>query len=88
VGWLFLLVAIGCGVGAYIVGWPAWTAYQRREAIDQNAERYLAWRGRAASPGSRSVREGPTLAERRRFWVAGLLAAAALALLIAFFFVS
>jgi hypothetical protein len=83
--WLYLLAALVCGAGAYFVGWPAWTSYQQRDSRDLNAERYLAWRGRAAPPGSGSIREGPTRSERRRMSVAGLLAGAALALLITFF---
>ncbi|HEX6655381.1 MAG TPA: hypothetical protein VF153_04125 [Candidatus Limnocylindria bacterium] len=82
--WLFLLAAVLCGGGAYVIGWPAWTSYRLREARDANAERYLAWRGRAAASATGSMREGPTNAERRRIWVAGLLAGAAFALLIAF----
>jgi hypothetical protein len=82
--WLFLVAAAVCGAGAYVLGWPAWTSYREREARDANAERYLAWRGRAASPGE-NQREGPSTAERRRIWLAGLLAGAALALLVAFF---
>lgn len=82
-GWAFLLAALACGVGAYLVGWPAWTAFQARQVQDSNAERYRAWRGRGAQAGN--VREGPTNAERRRLWLAGLLAGGALALLTAFF---
>jgi hypothetical protein len=82
--WLFLLAAAVCGAGAYAVGWPVWTTYRQRAARDANAERYLAWRGRAASPDG-APRPGPTTAERRRFWLAGLLAGATFALLIAFF---
>jgi ABC-type branched-subunit amino acid transport system permease subunit len=82
--WLFLAGAALCGIGAYAIGMPAWTSYRQREAIDSNAERYLAWRGRAPSPGSEVTRERPTAAERRRIWLAGMLAGAALALLITF----
>jgi hypothetical protein len=83
--WLFLLGAVLAGAGAYLVGWPAWTSYRQREARDLNAERYLAWRGRASAPGSGSMREGMTGAERRSLWVAGILALAAAACLIGFF---
>ena len=82
--WLFLVAAVLCGGGAYLIGWPAWTTYRRRVASDANAERYLAWRGRAAPPGGAAPADGPTPAERRRIWLAGLLAGAAFALLIAF----
>ena len=85
--WLFLVAAVVCGAGAYAVGWPAWTGYRRREARDANAERYLAWRGRAASPVE-SRGDGPTRAERQRIWLAGLLAGAAFALVLAFLIAS
>ena len=84
--WLFLVAAALCGGGAYLIGWPAWTSYRQREARDANAERYLAWRGRAGSPADgASLPEGPSTAERRRIRLAGLLAGAAFALLVAFF---
>jgi hypothetical protein len=81
--WLFLVAAVACGAGAYAIGWPSWTSYRQRAARDANAERYLAWRGRAASP-LEARGEGPTRAERTRIWLAGLLAGGALALLLAF----
>jgi hypothetical protein len=83
--WLFLLGALLAGAGAYLVGWPAWTSYRQREARDLNAERYLAWRGRASEPGSGSMNEGMTGAERRNLWLAAALAVASLACLIGFF---
>lgn len=86
--WLLLLGAVAAGVAAYLVGWPAWTAYRQREARDLNAERYLAWRGRANPPGTRPTGEGMTLAERRSLFLAVALAAAALACLIGFFAVT
>lgn len=82
--WLFLLGALLTGVLAYRVGWPAWTGYRQREARDLNAERYNAWRGRASPPGA-SLREGMSGAERRSLWLAGALALAAAACLVAFF---
>jgi hypothetical protein len=83
--WILLLGAVLAGAGAYLVGWPAWTGYRQRDARDLNAERYLAWRGRASSPSSSSMREGTTGAERRSLLLAAALAAAALACLIGFF---
>ncbi|HEY7464011.1 MAG TPA: hypothetical protein VH987_06175 [Candidatus Limnocylindria bacterium] len=83
--WLFLLGAIACGAAAYRIGWPAWTSFRQREARDLNAERYLAWRGRAVSPGSASLREGPTNVERRALVLAAILAVASVALLVGFF---
>jgi hypothetical protein len=85
--WLFLVAALVCAAGAYVMGWPAWTRYRERQASDANAERYVAWRGRATS-SSPSTHDGPTGAERGRIWLAGLLAGAALALLLAFFVAS
>jgi hypothetical protein len=86
--WLLLLGALLTGAGAYVVGWPAWTGYRQREARDLNAERYLAWRGRASPPSSRSMNEGMTGAERRSLWLAAGLAAVALACLVGFFVTS
>lgn len=83
--WILLLGAVVAGAAAYLVGWPAWTGYRQREARDLNAERYLAWRGRANSPSSGSLREGMTGAERRNLLLAAALAVASLACLIGFF---
>jgi drug/metabolite transporter (DMT)-like permease len=84
-GWIWLIGTVAAGAGAYLVGWPAWTSYQSREARDLNTERYLAWRGRADRTGTSSTREGMTGEERRRLWMAAALAIAALACLVAFF---
>ena len=84
-GWLWLLGAVAAGGGAYLVGWPAWSGYQAREARDLNTERYLAWRGRADRGPSRSMSEGMTADERRRLGAAAALAVVALACLVAFF---
>lgn len=83
-GWLWLIGTAVAGIGAYVVGWPAWTGYRSREARDLNTERYLAWRGRADRTGG-SLREGMTGDERRRLLVAGALGIAALVCLVAFF---
>jgi len=80
----WLGVAIGAGVAAYLVGWPAWQAYRSREARDTNKERYLAWRGRAVR-GQAPAREGMTGDERRRIYAGALLGAIAVAALLAFF---
>jgi hypothetical protein len=82
---LWLAGAIVACAGAWLVGWPAWRGYRSREARDLNAERYLAWRGRAAHPGSGSMREGLTLAERRRLYIAGGMAIVALVCAIGYF---
>jgi hypothetical protein len=81
---LWLIGTLGFGGAAYLVGWPAWTGYRGREARDLNAERYLAWRGRADRTAP-TTGEGMTGEERRRLFVAAALAAAALVCLIAFF---
>jgi hypothetical protein len=83
--WLWLGAAIAAAGGAYLVGWPSWTAYRARAARDLNAERYLAWRGRAPRGAARSTGEGPTGEERRRLWIAGALAVAAVFCLVGFF---
>ena len=82
--WLWLIGTLGFGGAAYLVGWPAWSGYQAREARDLNAERYLAWRGRA-DRNAPSTREGMTGEERRRLWMAAGLAVAAVVCLALFF---
>jgi hypothetical protein len=83
--WLWLAAAVAAAVGAYLVGWPAWAGYRSRAARDLNAERYLAWRGRAPRGAARSTGEGLTGDERRRLWIAGALALAAVFCLVGFF---
>ena len=84
----WLLVAIVAAVGAYLVGWPAWQAYRSREARDLNAERYLAWRGRAVRGQPARVNEGMTGEERRRIYAGAALGVAAVLALVAFFLAS
>ena len=81
----WLAVAIVAGVAAYLVGWPAWNGYRAREARDENAERYLAWRGRADRTPHATTREGMTGEERRRIYAAIALAVVAVIGLLAFF---
>ena len=81
----WLAVAIVAGVAAYLVGWPAWIGYRAREARDENAERYLAWRGRADRTPRATTREGMTGEERRRIYAAIALALVAVIGLLAFF---
>jgi hypothetical protein len=83
--WLFLAATAVAGVAACAAGWPAWRDYRAREARDLNAERYLAWRGRAPRGQQRSMREGPTMDERRRLVFAAALAVVAVVCLIGFF---
>lgn len=80
--WLWLLGAAVAGVGSGLVGWPTWHASRARRGRDLNAERYLAWRGRA---GQRPVDPGFTRGERKRLAVAALLAVVAVFCLVGFF---
>jgi hypothetical protein len=84
----WLLVAIVAAVAAYLVGWPAWQAYRSREARDLNAERYLAWRGRAVRGQPARVGEGMTGEERRRIYAGVALGVLAVVALVAFFLAS
>jgi len=85
IAWILLLAAVAAAVGAYAIGWPAWRRYRDRDARDANAERYLAWRGRATRAPAPSMREGPTMAERRRFYLAAALGVLAVVCLVGFF---
>jgi hypothetical protein len=80
--WAWLVGAAITGAGAYLVGWPTWTAFAARRTRDLNAERYLAWRGRA---GQRPPDPRLTSTERARLAVAGVLAVVAAFCLVAFF---
>ncbi|MDQ2674858.1 MAG: hypothetical protein M3Y40_09410, partial [Chloroflexota bacterium] len=80
-----LLIAVVAGVLAYVLGWPAWTAYRSRESRDLNTERYLQWRGRADRVSTVSTREGMTNEERRRIYAGAALAVVAAVALLAFF---
>ena len=82
---LWLAVAIAAGIGAWWVGWPAWRSYRTREVRDANTDRYLAWRGRADRRPRGSLREGPTLDERRRLGIGLVLGVVAIGALVAFF---
>lgn len=80
--WAWLLAAAAAGVGSYLAGWPAWSGLRARRQRDLNAERYLAWRGRA---GDRAADQRPTRRERQRLVLAGLLALVAVFCLVGFF---
>ena len=80
--WLWLGGAVVAAVSSYLIGWPAWSAARERGARDLNAERYLAWRGRA---DRRPSEAGMTRLERQRLVVAGLLGLIALFCLVGFF---
>ena len=84
----WLAIALVAGVGAYLLGSPAWRSYRSRESRDLNAERYRAWRGQASRGPGTTTREGMTGEERRRIWAAGALAALAAIALVAFFIAS
>jgi hypothetical protein len=80
--WLWLLAAALAAVAAYVVGWPAWTGFAARTRRDLNAERYLAWRGRA---GERRPEPSMTPGERARLVVAVVLGLAVVFCLVGFF---
>ena len=78
----WLLGSLAAAGGAFLIGWPTWSGIRARRTRDLNADRYLAWRGRAAP---RPSDPRATQAERRRLLVAGLLALVALFCLVGFF---
>ena len=80
--WLWLAAAAAAAVGSYAIGWPAWRRASERRRVDLNAERYLAWRGRAEP---RRGDSGLTRQEHQLLVLAGVLALAALFCLVGFF---
>jgi hypothetical protein len=80
--WLWLLIAAVAAMGAYVIGWPAWTGFSARRRRDLNAERYLAWRGRA---GERPPDPALTSLERARLAIAAALGLVAVFALVGFF---
>ena len=80
--WVWLPIAAVAAIGAYLVGWPAWTGFAARRRRDMNTERYLAWRGRA---GERPPDPTLTSRERARLAVAAALALVAVFALVGFF---
>ena len=80
--WIWLLGAAIAGAGAYLVGWPTWSGFLSRRRRDLNAERYLAWRGRA---GERPPEPQLSSAERARLAAAALLALIAVFCVVGFF---
>lgn len=73
----WLAAAVVSGAAAFWLGWPIWQETRARQARDVNAERYLAWRGRAAPPSARRPSPSVTPGERARLIGAGVLGAAA-----------
>jgi len=82
---VWLVGALLAGIAGYLVAWPAWQSHRARESRDLNAERYLAWRGRAVRPEGGGLREGMTGEERRRIY-AGVALGVGSALALAVFF--
>jgi hypothetical protein len=80
--WAWLVAALVAGAGSYFAGWPVWSGLRARRQRDRNAERYLAWRGRA---GERPADPHPTRRERQRLVLACLLALVAIFCLVGFF---
>jgi hypothetical protein len=85
---VWLALAAAAAVAGYAVGWPAWRSYRARDVRDLNAERYLAWRGRAPRGQRAPTREGMTMDERRRIYAGAALGLLGLVGLVAFFVTS
>lgn len=80
--WSWLLGAALAAGAAYLVGWPTWRGVTARRRRDLNAERYLAWRGRA---GERAPDPTLTSGERARLAAAVVLALVAVFCLVGWF---
>lgn len=85
---IWLVIALVAGAAGYFLAWPAWQSYRSRDARDLNAERYLAWRGRAVRGQPAPVREGMTGEERRRVYAGAALGLIGLLALLVFFLTS
>ena len=83
---LWLAAAAVAAVAASLVGWPAYRESRARHEAATNADRYLAWRGRARRPTTRSAaEEHRRRRERQRLWLAAGLALVSIGCLVAFF---
>lgn len=80
--WVWLIASAGAAAASYAIGWPAWRRAAERRRVDLNAERYLAWRGRA---GAQRGDSGLTRRERQLLVLAGVLALAAVFCLVGYF---
>jgi hypothetical protein len=85
---LWLVVALVAGAAGYLSAGPAWQSYRARDTRDLNAERYLAWRGRAVRGQAPRPREGMTGEERRRIYGGAALGIIGALALLAFFVTS
>lgn len=86
---VWLVIALAAGIAGYLVGRPAWQSYRSRDGRDQNAERYLAWRGRAVrGRPATSTREGMTGEERRRIYAGAAFGVIGAVALLVFFVAS
>jgi hypothetical protein len=79
---LFVAIAVAAGAVGLFIGLPAWRTWQARRVQERNAERYLAWRGRADRTGGGSAQRMTTDERRRIGLAAGLLAIAVACLVI------
>lgn len=82
---VWLIVALVTGAAGYLLAWPAWQSSRSRGSRDLNAERYLAWRGRAVRGQAPRAQEGMTGEERRRFLAGVALGVVGVLALVAFF---
>lgn len=67
---IWLALSVAAGAGAVALGWPAWQSIRERRISDTNADRYLAWRGRAAPPSALRPARRLTAWEQRRLLAA------------------
>ena len=82
---IWLALAVAAGAGGVALGWPAWQSVRERRTRDTNADRYLAWRGRAAPPSALRASRRLTPWEQRRVLAAALCIGLALMGLVLYF---